>query len=57
MGIETLGAEIAEECLLKYGKYPEMVICTNAGGGNLTGTARGLIKHGAHKTKNCSCIC
>ncbi|MFA6377784.1 MAG: 2-amino-4-oxopentanoate thiolase subunit OrtB [Acholeplasmataceae bacterium] len=51
MGIETLGAEIAEECLLKYGKYPEMVICTNAGGGNLTGTARGLIKHGAHKTK------
>lgn len=51
MGIETLGAEIAEECLLKYGKYPEMVICTNAGGGNLTGTARGLIKRGAIDTK------
>ncbi|MBN2268607.1 MAG: 2-amino-4-oxopentanoate thiolase subunit OrtB [Acholeplasmataceae bacterium] len=51
MGIETLGAEIATECLEKYGKYPEVVICTNAGGGNLTGTARGLLKSGANKTK------
>ncbi|MFA7055011.1 MAG: 2-amino-4-oxopentanoate thiolase subunit OrtB [Acholeplasmataceae bacterium] len=51
MGIETLGAEIADECLSKHGKYPEMVICTNAGGGNLTGTARGLLKHGAKDTK------
>lgn len=51
MGIETLGAEIADECLSKYGKYPEMVICTNAGGGNLTGTARGLLKKGASHTK------
>jgi len=51
MGIETLGAEIATECLDKHGKYPEVVICTNAGGGNLTGTARGLLKSGANKTK------
>lgn len=51
MGIETLGYEIANEVLEKEGKYPEMVICTNAGGGNLTGTARGLIKASATQTK------
>ena len=31
----------------KYGKDPEVVLATNAGGGNLTGTARGLRKAGA----------
>ena len=31
----------------KYGKDPDVVVCTNAGGGNLTGTKRGLIKAGA----------
>jgi 2-amino-4-ketopentanoate thiolase beta subunit len=51
MGIETLGLEIATEILQKELKYPEMVICTNAGGGNLTGTARGLKKAGAIETK------
>ena len=51
MGIETLGYEIANEVLEKEGKYPEMLICTNAGGGNLTGTARGLIKASATQTK------
>ncbi len=51
MGIETLGYEIADEMLKKEGKYPEVVIATNAGGGNLTGTARGLKYHGANKTK------
>lgn len=51
MGIETLGYEIADETLQKTNKYPEAVIITNAGGGNVTGTARGLIKHGATKTK------
>ena len=50
-GVETLGAEIACEVKEKYGKYPEAVVCTNAGGGNLTGTARGLIKSGATTTK------
>jgi 2-amino-4-ketopentanoate thiolase beta subunit len=44
MGIETLGVEIATEVFKRYRKYPEMVIATNAGGGNLTGTARGLKK-------------
>ncbi|MCD1147064.1 PLP-dependent lyase/thiolase [Peptoniphilus sp. KCTC 25270] len=50
-GIETLGVEIAEECKEKYGKYPEVVIATNAGGGNLTGTARGLLRAGAKDTE------
>lgn len=51
MGIETLGYEIATEMMEKENKYPDAVICTNAGGGNLTGTARGLIKAGATQTK------
>ncbi|HHX78137.1 MAG TPA: PLP-dependent lyase/thiolase [Acholeplasmataceae bacterium] len=51
MGIETLGYEIASEVKERYGKFPEVVICTNAGGGNLTGTARGLIKAQASETK------
>ncbi len=50
-GVETLGYEIAEECREKFGKDPEVVICTHAGGGNLTGTARGLKKAGALQTK------
>lgn len=51
MGIETLGYEIASETMNREHKYPDMVICTNAGGGNLTGTARGMIKAGAKDTK------
>lgn len=42
VGVETLGYEIAEQFRAKVGKDPDAVICTNAGGGNLTGTARGL---------------
>lgn len=49
-GIETLGYEIAEQSKEKTGKFPDMVICTNAGGGMLTGTARGMIKAGAVDT-------
>src|SRR6056297_3723008 len=33
------------------GRDPDAVLCTNAGGGNLTGTARGLLKAGAENTK------
>ena len=33
------------------GKYPDMVVCTHAGGGNLTGTARGLERAGALNAK------
>lgn len=50
-GVETLGYEIAEEVYEKYGKYPEVVLATHAGGGNLTGTARGLKAAGAKETK------
>lgn len=46
-GVETLGYELSMQCREKYGKDPDVVVCTNAGGGNLTGTARGLIKAGA----------
>lgn len=50
-GVETLGYEISMQFREKYGKDPDAVVCTNAGGGNLTGTARGLIKAGAVDTK------
>lgn len=50
-GVESLGYEIAEEVMALEGKYPEVVIVTNAGGGNLTGTARGLKHAGATNTK------
>jgi cysteine synthase len=49
-GIETLGYEIAVQFRQKFGRDPDMVVAANAGGGNVTGTARGLLKAGA-KTK------
>ena len=50
-GIESLGYEIANETLKTVGKYPDAVVVTNAGGGNLTGTARGLKDAGANDTQ------
>ncbi|MGX4599380.1 2-amino-4-oxopentanoate thiolase subunit OrtB [Faecalimicrobium sp. JNUCC 81] len=50
-GVETLGYEISMQFRERIGKDPDVVVCTNAGGGNLTGTARGLIKAGAMDTK------
>lgn len=47
-GVETLGYEISMQFREKYGRDPDVVVCTNAGGGNLTGTARGLLKAGAN---------
>ena len=52
VGTETLGYEIAMQCREKVVKDPEVVVSTNAGGGILTGTARGLLKAGAVDTKN-----
>lgn len=49
-GVETLGYEIAIQFREKFGKDPDAVVCTQAGGGNLTGTARGLRKAGAAST-------
>lgn len=50
-GVETLGDELSTQFREKYGKDPDVVVCTNAGGGNLTGTARGLIKANALNTQ------
>lgn len=50
-GVETLGYELAMECRERFGKDPDAVLITHAGGGNVTGTARGLIKAGALNTK------
>lgn len=44
MGIETLGQELILDSIRLTGKTPDVVVCTNAGGGNLTGTARGIKK-------------
>lgn len=46
-GIETLGMEVASQCRSLIGRDPDAVVVTHAGGGNVTGTARGLIKAGA----------
>ena len=50
-GIETLGWEVARDVRARYGKDPAYVVVTHAGGGNVTGTARGLRKAGATRTK------
>lgn len=50
-GVETLGYELVMQCRERFGKDPDAVVCTNAGGGNLTGTARGILKAGAKKTE------
>lgn len=46
-GVETLGYELVNQCRERFKREPDMVVCTNAGGGNLTGTARGILKAGA----------
>lgn len=50
-GVETLGYELIEQVRSKYGKDPAYVVVTHAGGGNVTGTARGVLKAGAKDTK------
>jgi threonine synthase len=51
LGIETLGHELAEQVKAQAARLPDVVIVTHAGGGNLTGTARGLRKAGAVDTE------
>lgn len=46
-GIETLGFEIAEQVRCRTGRDPYAVLATHAGGGMVTGTARGLHAAGA----------
>ena len=45
-GVETLGWELGHQFIEKDGRHPDAVVVANAGGGNLTGTARGLHKAG-----------
>lgn len=49
-GVETLGWEIVQQLREQYQTKPDMVVVTHAGGGNLTGTARGLRKAGSQAT-------
>lgn len=49
-GVETLGYEIVQQ-FNQLGQQPDIVVATNAGGGNLTGTARGMRKAGNTETK------
>jgi len=50
-GIESLGWELAEEMTALTGAPPTHVVVTHAGGGNTTGTARGLRRAGATTTQ------
>lgn len=50
-GVETLGYELSMQFREREGRDPDVVVATNAGGGNLTGTARGLLKAGAKNTQ------
>jgi 2-amino-4-ketopentanoate thiolase beta subunit len=49
-GIETLGVEVVEDIRRLADRDPDVVLVTHAGGGNVTGTARGLRKADATAT-------
>ncbi len=51
LGVETLGFEVAREVLEQEGRFPDAVAITHAGGGNVTGTARGLRRAGADQAQ------
>lgn len=50
-GVETLGDEIVRQFNEEVGRQPDVVVITNAGGGNVTGTARGMRKAGNTTTQ------
>jgi len=50
-GIETLGFELGTQFKKNQGIAPTAVVIAHAGGGNVTGTARGLLKAGCSDTK------
>lgn len=54
-GVETLGTELAAQVRRETGRDPDAVCITHAGGGNLTGTARGLRIAGCDKTRVVAC--
>jgi len=49
-GIETLGHELTTQMREQEGREPDVVVVTHAGGGNVTGTARGLRRAGCQAT-------
>jgi 2-amino-4-ketopentanoate thiolase beta subunit len=49
-GIETLGVEVVEDIRRLADRDPDVVLVTHAGGGNVTGTARGIRKADATAT-------
>jgi cysteine synthase len=51
LGIETLGYELAKQVYDQEGRFPDVVVITHAGGGNVTGTARGLRRAGSRHTR------
>ncbi len=52
-GIETLGWELCNQIRQLEGRDPDYILITHAGGGNLTGTARGALKYKLEfKSKN-----
>jgi len=51
VGIETLGFEIGTQIKKQEKIVPTAVVIAHAGGGNLTGTARGLLKAHCSNTK------
>jgi len=50
-GIETLGFEVGTQIRNQEGIAPTAVVIAHAGGGNVTGTARGLLKAGCPDSK------
>ena len=50
-GVETLGYELVAQVRDQFQRDPDVVVCTHAGGGNLTGTARGILKADANRTQ------
>ncbi len=50
-GVETLGYELVQQVREKYGREPSSIVVTHAGGGNVTGTARGAFQAGAEDTQ------
>jgi len=54
-GVETLGTELVAQVRARCGKDPDAVVITHAGGGNLTGTARGLQLAGCKDARVVAC--
>lgn len=50
-GIETLGMEIITQVKEQEGVSPSAVVIAHAGGGNVTGTARGILKANCPETR------